>query len=224
MSEIIRLENVIKVAENDRRAVNGINISINRKERVAIHGGTGSGKTTLMLLIAGMEPPSSGKVFVLDKAVHEMDADTAAEFRNLNFGIMRRNPGFMRRMTLQENIELPLAARGMAAQKREWAASEQLKTMGLSYAGHAHPIQLSRYEMQVASIARALVAQPKILLMDEITADLTSKEAEQIIGIIHAIWQFGDLTIVSFSDNSSSAFHADRYFTLDQGKIQEDKS
>ena len=119
MSEIIRLENVIKMLAGNRRAINGVSLTIQAKERVAIHGASGSGKTTLARLIAGMERPSSGRVFVLDKAVHDMDADTAAVFRSRHIGLIARHPAFMENLTVLENVALPLMIRGIPPAQRE---------------------------------------------------------------------------------------------------------
>ena len=224
MKEIIRLENVVKMYPGGQRAINGVTMSICKKERILICGAPGSGKTTLARLIAGMETPSDGRIVVMEKPVHEMDADAASEFRNRNFGILQRNPAFMEHMTVLENVALPLAARGVTITEREKAAGEQLKTLGLFYAKNACPAQLSGFERQMASIARALVANPKILLMDDMTAGLSSKEKDQVIGIIHAIWQFGHYTIVCFTGDMRCTFHADRQCILHQGEIQEDIS
>lgn len=223
MKEIVRLENVIKMVSAGRREVNDVSMSIHEKERVVIYGVPGSGKGMVMRLIAGMEKPSAGEVIVMDKEVHEMDADTAADFRNQNIGIMQREPGLMERLTILENVELPLTVQGIRISQRTKAVKEQLKTLGISHVANAYPAQLSTYEAQMVSVARALITQPKILLLDEITADLSAKETEQIMGIIHAVWKFGGYTIVGFSGAKSSALRADRYIQLDHGKVSEDK-
>ncbi len=224
MNEIIKLENVVKMCPGGQRAVNGVTLSVCKKERILICGAPGSGKTTLMRLIAGMEAPSGGRIYVCEKAVHKMDADTVSEFRNRNLGILQRSPEFMENMTVLENVAIPLTVRGVTIAEREKAANAQLKTLGLLYARNARPAQLSGFERQMASIARALIANPKILLMDDMTAGLSSKEKDQVIGIIHAIWQFGNYTIVWFTGDMRCTFHADRQCTLHQGKLQEDIS
>lgn len=222
MSEIIKLENVIKMAAGERRAVNGVSLSINSNERVVIHGAPGCGKTTLMLLIAGMEHPSSGRVFVLDRAIDEMNSDTAAKFRNKTFGILQRRCVFMENMTVLENAALPLVISGMPAAKRQRAAKEQLKMLGLGYAANARPSQLSLLEMHMVSIARALIIQPQILLIDDMAVELSEKDREKIKGILHSLLQLGEYTILEFSGTESSLLRAERTITLAHGIIQEE--
>ena len=221
MSEIIKLENVIKMVEGERRAVNGVNLIINNKERVAVCGASGSGKTTLMRLIAGMERPNYGKVFVLDSAVHEMNSDTAAQFRNKTFGILQRKSAFMENMTVLENVALPLAISGIPAAKRQRTAKEQLKTLGLGYAAHAHPSQLSLLERHMVSIVRAFITQPQIFLIDDMAAELSEKDREKIKEILYARWQLGEYTILEFSGTGSSLLQADRTFALTHGIMEE---
>lgn len=224
MSEIIRLENVIKMTENGYRAVNGVSISVHKRERVAICGEPGSGKSMLMRLISGMERPSEGKIFVSDKAVHEMDSDTAAEFRSKTFGILQRKPAFMINMTVLENVAIPLGIRGVPDAERQKAAKEQLKTLGLQHSANARPSQLSVLETHMAAIARALITQPQILLTDDLAAGLSAKDFEHIKGILHALWRFGEYTLLEFSGTESRLFPAERTVTMADGKIQEERT
>lgn len=224
MNEIIRLENVIKLNATGRRIIKGISLCVSQGEHVAVHGAPGSGKAMLMRLITGMERPSDGRVYVLGKAVHEMSPDAAADFRNRVFGLALREPCLMPSLTVWENVALPLAIRGQPLSRRKKSAIEQLKTINLGYAAHAYPPQLSAYEAQLASIARAWITRPKILLLDDITADLSSKENDQIIGTLNALWQFGDCTVLCFIGNHDSVVPFDKLFILDYGKLQEEES
>ncbi|MGI6174960.1 MAG: ABC transporter ATP-binding protein [Christensenellales bacterium] len=176
MQEMIKLENVIKMYEDGRRAVNGINLCVRKGECVVICGASGSGKTTLMRLLAGMERPSSGRVMVLGKAVHEMDADRLAAFRNRHIGLLSKDAAFMGGLTVLENVALPLMIRGVSFAKREKAAKEQLKTLGLTYVAGARPAQLSSLETKLVSIARMLIAQPEVLLLHDATASLSARD------------------------------------------------
>jgi putative ABC transport system ATP-binding protein len=222
MTEIIRLENAVKMAAGDRRALSGVSMRIQEKERVEIYGAPGSGKTTLLKIITGMEKPNDGNVFVLGRPVHEMDADTAAKFRNRNFGILPRDPAFLPGLSVLENVALPLAIRGVGAAQRKKAAMAALKLLEIAYAAQARPARLSGYELQLASLARACAAQPKILLLNEMTAGLSEKETAGILDILNKIIDSGNYTLISFTGTKNSGLSVERKFTLDHGKLQED--
>ena len=223
MKEIIRFENVVKMYDN-RRALSGVSLCISEKAWAMVCGPPGSGKMTLMRLIAGMEAPSAGKVFVLDQAVHEMDAGNSAVFRSQNIGIVRRQAGFMERLSVIDNVSLPLAVQGMPMPTRKQKAKELLKALGISYIAHAHPFQISAYEALTVSVARALIIQPKILMLYEVTADLSEGETEKFAGLMNVILQYGDYTVLSFSVNPNNTWRKDRTILLDHGKIQEERS
>jgi putative ABC transport system ATP-binding protein len=113
MSEVMKLENGVKMYRNGLRAINGVSVSLSQGERVSVYGAPGSGKTTLARLIAGMEPVSSGSIFILGQAVHEMDEAAAARFRNQHIGILNRVPALMDSLTVLDQVALPLAIRGI---------------------------------------------------------------------------------------------------------------
>jgi|GEM_PF-1770807 len=222
MSEIIRMENVVKVYEGGCRAINGVSLRICKGERALITGAPGSGKTTLMRLIAGMDRPSDGEIHVLGQAVHEMDADTAADFRNRHMGLLGRFPAFMDRLTVLENVMMPLTLRGVPAAQRGKTAREQLKTLGLLYAGHARPQQLTVLEAKLASIARALIAQPEILLLDDMTAGLSGNDTDQITDTLRVLFQDREYTIIEFTGSAGGIIDADKTVILDHGKQKEE--
>jgi len=224
MKEIIKLEKVKKIYSAGLHAINDVSFSINEKEHVLIYGEAGSGKSTLISLISGMEPLSAGKIFVLDRVVHEMNSNVSSDFRNSNFGIIQSKPSFMNNINLAENVAMPLAIRGIAYPKRIHEAKLQLKTLGLLNVAQTYPEQISTYEAQLVSIARALIIQPKILLLDDITVGLSEKEGSQILGIINDIGKLREFAIIDFAEAKNNIFSADRYFTLKHGRIQEEIS
>lgn len=221
MNGIIRLEHVVKVGENGRRAVNDISFHIQRKECVVIQGGPGSGKTALARLIAGMDRPSDGTVYVAQRAVHQMDADTAADFRSRTFGILPRNPAFLEYLTVSENVELSLAMAGISASSRKKTVDAQLETMGLQYAAGAHPSQLSNLEACKLSIARAVITQPPVLLIDDVAAGLSEKDAGWVRNFLRALWRSGDYTMLEFADEENALSEPDRVLHLAHGRLGE---
>ena len=222
MSEIIRLENVVKMTENGHRALSGVSMQIAQGERVIIRGAPGSGKTALMRIIAGMDNPSDGKVFVIGQPLHEMSTEAVAALRNKNFGILQRNPAFVETLTLGENVGLPLAIRGVADAQHQKAVRDILKSFGLLYAIHALPGKLSAMEIKLADVARALIGKPQILLLCDTGADLSQRDREQLIGTLHALCEFGTYTILEFTGAQNSLIDANRTLTLDFGRIQEE--
>ncbi len=224
MNEIIRLEDVIKLYPPRQRAVNGVSLSVAERRRICICGAPGSGKTTLLRLIAGMERVSEGSVFVYEKPVHELSGDALAGFRNRTFGVLPRNPGFMEPLSVLDNVALPLLIRRVPRAQREAAAREQLRALGIPHLIHTRILQLSAYEAQLASIARAFITKPKILLLDDMTADLTAKECGRIMDILNTLWQFGDCTMLYFTGGDNGPSAVDKRFILANGKLQEVES
>ena len=224
MGDIIRLENVVKTENSNRCILDGVSLTVAEGERVAICGAPGSGKDALMRLIAGLDRPNGGSVAVLDRAVHEMDEKTAALFRNKYIGIVRQENGFMDRLNVMENAALPLTVAGVPKAKRNSAALEQLKVLGIQNVAYARPSQLNPYEARLTAVARALTSQPRILLLYEATAGLSDRDAEKIAGMLHAICLYGDYTVVCFSAEQNVALCPDRTISIAHGRIQEDIS
>lgn len=224
MSEFIKFENVKKIYSDGRYAVKDVSFVIHEKEYVLFHGAPESGMSALIRLFSGLDAPTDGKIFINDRALHEVSRDEAADFRNLNFGIVQETPCFLEHINLLENVALPLTVRGVSAHKRIKAAKQQLKDLGILYATRAYPKQITTYEAQIASIARALVARPKILLLEDITAGFSERESRQILDIIEDVRKHGECVIIHFSGTKSGLLSADRYFTLDHGMIGEDMS
>lgn len=222
MSEIIRLENVVQMAQNNWRAVNGVSLQVREKERVTVCGGSDSGKDELMRLIAGMEKPNSGTVSVLGQAVHAMSNDEAAAFRNQNIGVVLREPGFMDQLRVAENISLPLIIRGMNRHRSQKAAADLMKALNIRQTAQAYPTQLNSYEVRIAGIARALITEPRILMMADVTSRLSQRESEKMLDTIRAISQYGDCTILCFCDREDNGLHTDRTIYMENGKIREE--
>jgi putative ABC transport system ATP-binding protein len=158
----------------------------------------------------------------MGKPVHEMSADQAADFRNRHIGVILRNPGFMEHLTLIENVALPLALRGVTTFQRNKAAKERLVSLGLDYATHAHPSQLSAYERKLATLARVLIAEPELLLLDDIAAGLSEKDAGKFGELFNKTVLSGNFSVICFCTERCQNFAADKRYRLEYGKLQED--
>jgi ABC-type ATPase involved in cell division len=222
MEEVIQLDNVVKMTEDGRRVIGGVSLSIKERECVTIRGAAGSGKTTLMRLIAGLDKPSAGQIHVLGRPVSKMKSDDASEFLNKNIGILPRSPAFLDNLTLYDNLAMTLVIQGQTPAKWRGRVQEQLKELGLLYATHAHPPQLTPLERHKAAVARALVGNPKILLLDDFAADLSVTDAEEIKAMLHAVCCYGAYTVVELTGADAGLICHDRTLTLDHGKLQEE--
>lgn len=223
MIDMVRINNLVKMYENGRRAVNDVNLAVRTGTHVLITGTAGSGKTTLLKLIAGIEVPDTGSIYIDGKAVHEMDADQAADFRNRTFGIISRRPGFMNTLTMIENISLPLAVRKISTRERNQTTIKHMDMLGIGHLLHACPFHLSVMELQLAALARALVMQPKILFLDNMESDLTAKQSAKMQGLILEARDSGELTIIRLSDRENDDWQCDRRFRMERGRILECK-
>jgi len=217
MKEIIRLENVVKMIVG-QRIINGVSFTVHEGDHVQVCGADENGRTMLMKLIAGMELPSEGEISVKGEALQEMGADKLATLRNRTFGICLREPSFMPNLTVWENVALPLMIRGMDVLKRERAAKAQLKQLGIRQIAYAYPAQLKPPEAQIASIARALIAQPSILLVEDLKAGLSEKQAGKVMDTLHAA--SADATIIHFTAGEIPG--AQRRFILEHGQLREE--
>jgi ABC-type lipoprotein export system ATPase subunit len=207
------------MTKDNWRAVNSISCRIRENERMMFCGGWDSGKEVLMHLIAGMDKPCLGEVWVMNQAVHEMDKDKAAVFRNRYIGLVQRAAGFLERLSVAENVALPLIIRGVSWSQQRKTADDLLKRLGIWHLAQALPAQLTAYEARVACIARALITKPKILLLNEVTSRLSQRDADKITETIRIIADDGDHTVLYFSDRNSS-FDTDRTIYLENGKIR----
>jgi putative ABC transport system ATP-binding protein len=223
MNAAIKLENVLKQYPPRIRAVNGISMRVPAGERVCIQGAPGSGKTTLMRLIAGMEPVSDGSIFIFDTPLHTLSDDARAEFRNRMFGVIQRDPAFFKSLSVAENVALPLTIRRVSPAERLRAAQGHLEALGIAHLSYAWPERLSPFETRLCAAARALIAKPDILLLDDVCAGLSEWEARKLADTLDALWRDGGYTMLCFTGASECAIPFDKKFSLHYGKLQEDE-
>lgn len=175
---IIQTRDLVKVYKTEAfryKALDEVSLSIQEGEFVAIVGTSGSGKSTLLHLLAGLEKPTLGKVFVMDKPIHNMKEDQLVAFRLANMSVIFQSYHLMPSMTALENVAFPLMVKGVPRKLREKQARTMLERMGLvEYCQH-YPKQLSGGQQQLVAVARALVRNPEVLLMDEPLSNVDPK-------------------------------------------------
>ena len=224
---VIEIRDLVKVyhlGEVDVRALDGVSISVDEGDFIAIMGPSGSGKSTLMNIIGCLDRPTSG-TYVLDgEDVSELSRDRRAVIRNAKIGFVFQSFNLLARTSATENVELPLlyGDLGLSRKERHAAAREALHRVGLQGREGNYPSQLSGGQQQRVAIARALVTNPAILLADEPTGNLDSKTSVEIMGIFQDLNDSGK-TIVLITHESDIASHAKRIVHVRDGLIQQDE-
>jgi putative ABC transport system ATP-binding protein len=224
-TKIIRLEKISKfyqVGSEIVKALQEVDISINKNEFVAMMGPSGSGKSTLMNMLGCLDTPSSGHYFLNDLDVSKMSDNDLAEVRNKEIGFVFQTFNLLPRSTALENVMLPLIYAGVSKQERIRRAEETLASVQLADRIHHRPNELSGGQRQRVALARALVNNPSLILADEPTGNLDSKTSVEIITLLEEIHKMGN-TIVLVTHEEDIAEHAHRIIRLRDGIVEEDK-
>ena len=200
------------------RALDGVDLNIDKGEFVAIVGPSGSGKSTAMNIIGCLDTPTSGTYTLNGVDVSTMRDDQQARIRNEMLGFIFQQYNLIAKLNVIENVELPLLYGGVGKKARHERALEMLEKVGLADKMKNLPTQLSGGQQQRVSIARALVNNPSVILADEPTGALDSKTGREILGFMHQLWNEGN-TIVLITHDTSIAATAQRVVRLSDGKI-----
>jgi len=222
--EISDLVKIYHLGEVDVRALDGVDLTVNEGEFVAIMGPSGSGKSTLMNIIGCLDRPTSGTYILDGKDVSRMSRDQRAVIRNAKIGFVFQSFNLLARTSALENVELPLLYADFdgSGRDRKQAARDSLHRVGLEGREANHPSQLSGGQQQRVAIARALVTKPAIVLADEPTGNLDSRTSIEIMGIFQDLNDSGK-TIVLITHEPDIARHAKRIVHVRDGKIQQDE-
>lgn len=206
------------------RAVDGISLDIQAGEFVALLGASGSGKSSLLNLIAGLDSPTSGQVVSGGKDLARLSRPELAKYRRHTVGMVFQSFNLIPRMTVLENVELPLRFAEVEKSKRAALAGTALDRVGLSGRIRHRPIELSGGEQQRVAIARALVNQPSILLADEPTGNLDSRTGSEVMELIRNLNLSSGMTVVLVTHEQAIAEqYAARMISLADGKLVSDQ-
>ncbi len=222
--EILKIENLTKVygkGENEVRAVDNISFSVEKGEFLAIIGPSGSGKSTLLHIIGGVDRPTSGKVWMNGQDVYAQNEDQLAIFRRRQVGLIYQFYNLIPVLNVVENITLPVLMDGGKINKDR--LNELLKTLSLEQRKNNLPNQLSGGQQQRVSIGRALMTAPAVVLADEPTGNLDSKNSQEILELLkYSNKKYGQ-TLIIITHDESIALQADRVISIEDGKISKDE-
>ena len=223
---MIRLENLTKVFYTDEvetHALSGIHLTMGKGEYVAISGPSGCGKSTLLSILGLLDSPTEGNYVLNGAPVQGLDLSQRARIRNREIGFIFQSFNLIGDLNVYENVELPLTYRGMKSAERRERAMHALERVGMGHRAKHLPSQLSGGQQQRVAVARALVGQPSILLADEPTGNLDSKNGEAVMDLLRDLHRSGS-TICMVTHDPRFARHADRTVHLFDGRVVEETS
>jgi putative ABC transport system ATP-binding protein len=226
MAEVIRVADLVKIyrmGDVEVRALNGVSLSVQSGEFVAVMGSSGSGKSTFMNIIGCLDRPTSGKYFLDGHDVSELSRDDRAEIRNAKIGFVFQSFNLLSRTSALENVELPLlyAKDPHATDLREQKARQCLAMVGLAGREDHYPNQLSGGQQQRVAIARSMINDPAIVLADEPTGNLDSQTSEDVMAVFQDLNRSGK-TVVLITHEPDIARFARRVVVFKDGKVLTD--
>ena len=224
MGALIHIENMKKIynpGENEVRALDGINLDIEKGDLVAIVGHSGSGKSTLMNMLGCLDTPTSGKYVLDGQDVASMTDNQLADVRNKEMGFIFQGFNLISNLDAVGNVELPLVYRGVSKNERKQLAMEALKSVGLEDRMKHKPNEMSGGQQQRVAVARAVAAKPPIILADEPTGNLDTKSTQEIMEILKELHRSGR-TVIIITHDEEIASQTHRVIRILDGRIEED--
>lgn len=219
---VIQLQDVRKeyvVGDSHIHALDGVSLTVSPGEFVCISGRSGSGKSTMLNMLAGLEKPTSGEIVILDKHIENMSESARIRFRRQYIGFVFQSYNLMPQYTAVENVELPLMLRGIGKRERRKQALAVMEQVGIvSHAEHK-PSELSGGQQQRVGIARALITKPPIVFADELTGNLDTKTSAEIMDLLTELFRAGGTTFLLVSHDPDMSRYTDRTIHLLDGKI-----
>ena len=224
MSALVEVRDMCKVynpGENEVRALDHVNVSIDENEFVAIIGHSGSGKSTLMNMLGCLDVPTSGTYLLHNQDVSRMSDDELSDIRNREIGFIFQGFNLIQNLTALENVELPLIYRGVGRRERMELSRQALIKVGLEQRMDHRPSEMSGGQQQRVAIARAIAQAPPVILADEPTGNLDSGSTTEIMGILKGLHKEGRTVIIITHDNDIAA-QARRVIRIKDGHVESD--
>ncbi|MHC1766609.1 MAG: ABC transporter ATP-binding protein [Verrucomicrobiia bacterium] len=223
---LIQLDSITKVFYTDEvetHALSGVHLQIRRGEYMSIAGPSGCGKSTLLSILGLLDSPTEGSYVLNGQAVANLGLAERARIRNREVGFIFQSFNLIGDLTVYENVELPLTYRGMGSAERRERVNEALEKVGMAHRVKHFPSQLSGGQQQRVAVARALAGKPSILLADEPTGNLDSKNGEAVMQLLRELHQEG-ATICMVTHDTRFARHAERTIHLFDGRVVEEEA
>ena len=218
MIKAIGLTKIFRTESVQTTALNEISIEISEGEFVAIMGPSGCGKSTLLNMLGLLDNPTSGQLWFIDKEVSRYSENDRTDMRNGNIGFVFQSFNLIDELNVYENIELPLLYMGVSAAERKKKVQEAMERMAIVHREKHFPQQLSGGQQQRVAIARAVVANPKLILADEPTGNLDSKNGQEVMNLLNELNKEGT-TIVMVTHSQHDAGFASRIINLFDGQV-----
>ena len=218
MIKAVNLTKVFRTESVETTALNGINLEINQGEFVAVMGPSGCGKSTLLNLLGLLDNPTSGELWFLEEEVSRYTENNRTDLRNGNLGFVFQSFNLIDELNVFENVELPLTYLGIKSSERRRMVEDILKRMNISHRAKHFPQQLSGGQQQRVAIARAVVTNPKLILADEPTGNLDSKNGAEVMNLLTELNKEGT-TIIMVTHSQHDASFAHRTVHLFDGSI-----
>jgi len=222
MSTLVSLKDVVKRYQRGKQSVevlHGVNLSIEQGEFLALMGPSGSGKTTLLNLIAGLDQPTEGEVTVAGERIDRLSGSKLAKWRARHIGFVFQFYNLLPVLSAARNVEVPLLLTNLSSAQRKQNVRAVLELVGLADRATHKPGELSGGQQQRVSIARALVADPTLLVCDEPTGDLDRENAEEILKLLQMLNRQQGKTIIMVTHDPLAADHASRILHVDKGRL-----
>lgn len=217
--QVRNLHKVYSIGKNKVHALNGVSLDIYEGEFCAIVGTSGSGKSTMLNMLAGLEKPTKGQVVINGAHIEKMNENQLVKFRRDHVGFIFQSFNLLQTMTAQENVALPLTFRGTDKKERLKKAGELLELVGLPEHKKHKPNEMSGGQQQRVGVARALVVNPEIIFADEPTGNLDSNTSKEIMNMMQKVVKEQNKTLVMVTHDNNLAAIADRVFHIIDGKI-----
>ena len=218
MIKIEGLSKFFRTEEVETIALNGVSMEVKDGEFVAIMGPSGCGKSTLLNILGLLDNPTSGDYYLADREVGHLKEKERTQVRKGNIGFVFQSFNLIDELTVQENIALPLLYMGVPKQERQRRVEEAMARMDIMHRSRHYPRQISGGQQQRTAIARAIVTRPKLILADEPTGNLDSKNGKEVMGLLGELHREGT-TIVMVTHSQHDAGYADRIIHLFDGHV-----